>query len=185
MIRTSLLGLAALSALALPMSASAASADPALAAFQSLCVANSNSYAAVISAAKAAGWTDTQLIPSTDDAVSITSKAALEKTGPVHLTLLVTQGLRHTKGGDVQEGDCKVSTDTADAAIVTNTQGWLGFAPDAGDTTLASFFVKTGAPPSHIAAGDLNAAMGSGGFSIIKAQQDQGSAILVYTTFSK
>jgi hypothetical protein len=185
MIRTSLLGLAALGVLALPMTASAAPSDPALAAFSSLCVANGNSYTAVLSAAKAAGWTDTQLIPSTDDAVTITSKAALEKNGPVHLTLLVSQGLRHTKGGDIQEGDCKVSTDTADAAIVANTQGWLGFAPDGGDSTLASFFVKTGAPPSHIASSDLNAAMGSGGFSIIKAQQDPGSAILVYTTFSK
>ena len=186
MIRSSLLALAALGVCAAPMTAAAASADPALNAFQSICVTHANNYSDVLTAAAADGWTDTQLIPTTDDGVSITSKAAKEKTvGTTHLTLLVSTGLRHTKTGDIPEGDCKVSTDSADPTIVDGAKSWLGFAPDSGDATLAVFYVKTGAQPTHIPPAGLNAALAAGGFSVIKAQQDQSSAILVYTSYSK
>jgi hypothetical protein len=68
--------------------------------------------------------------------------------------------------------------------VVNRTKSWLGFAPDGGDgATLASFYVKTGPQPTHVA--DPNAAMAAGGFSIIKAQEDSGSVILVYTSFTK
>jgi len=186
MIRTPLLAFASFCVFALPIAAAADTPDPALAAFRSLCVANANNYNGVVSAASADGWTDTQLIPTTDDSVSITSKTAREKlVGKEHLTLLVTQGLRHTKGGDIAEGDCKISTDQADDGILDRTRTWLGFAPDGGDATLATFYVKTGAKPDHLAPDQLNAALNAGGFSVIKAQQDPASVILVYTSFSK
>ena len=139
MIRPQLLALASLAALALPASTALAdNADPALDAFQSICLASPNDYVSVIKAADAAGWTETELIPETNDAISITDKAAREKTlGDVHLTLLVSRGLRHTKGGDVSEADCKVSTEKADPGVVEKTKSWLGFAPDSGDATLA------------------------------------------------
>lgn len=187
MIRTSLLAAASLGVLALPMAASAeAAADPALAAFQAVCVANANNYSGALEAAKAAGFTDTQLIPPADDTLSVTSTQAREKVvGGEHLTLLVQQGLRHLKSGDISEADCKISTDQADNGVLDRAKSWLGFAPDSSDPSLATFYVKTGAQPIHIAPSDLNAALAAGGFSVIKAQTDPASATLVYTTFSK
>ncbi len=189
MIRTPLFALASAVALAAaPLAAAAApTGDPALDAFQSICVATNNDYLATIKAADAAGWTETDLVPAPDAAISITDKAARETAvGKMHLTLLVSRGLRHTKGGDVPEADCKVSTDQADAGIVDRTKTWLGFAPDGGDATLALFYVKPdGAQPTHIPQSGLNAALAAGGFSVIKAQQDPASAILVYQSFTK
>ena len=190
MIRPKLLALASLAALALPASAAlAATGDPALDAFSSICLASPNDYLSIVKAADAAGWTETELVPEANDTVSVTDKAAREKSvGDVHLTLLVSRGLRHTKGGDVTEADCKVSTEKPDPGVVDKTKSWLGFAPDSGDATLAVFYVKPGGgQPAHIDGGAtaLNTAMSSGGFSVIKAQQDQSSSILVYTRFSK
>ena len=190
MIRPKLLALASLVAIAAPAAAAYAdTGDPALDAFQSICLASPNDYLSIIKAADAAGWTETELVPEPNDAISITDKAAREKTlGEVHMTLLVSRGLRHTKGGDVSEADCKVSTEKPDPGMVAKTKTWLGFAPDSGDATLAVFYVKPGGgQPAHIDGGSaaLNSAMTNGGFSVIKAQQDQGSSILVYTSFSK
>ncbi|HTX49486.1 MAG TPA: hypothetical protein VME40_08855 [Caulobacteraceae bacterium] len=187
MIRTSLLAVASLGVLALPMAASAdTSDDPALAAFQAVCVAHANNYSGALDAAKAAGFTDTQLIPPTDDSMSITSTQAREKVvGTEHLTLLLQQGLRHLKSGDISEADCKISTDQADNGVRERTKSWLGFGPDSSDDALSTFYVKTGPQPEHIAQSGLNAALAAGGFSVIKAQQDPASATLVYTTFSK
>ena len=186
MIRTSLLALAALGAFAVPLAAAAETPDPALAAFEAVCVANANNYTGALDAAKAAGFVDTQLIPPTDETISITSKQAREKVvGTEHLTLLVSQGLRHLKSGDISEADCKISTDQADDGIRERTKLWLGFAPDSSDDGLSTFYVKTGAQPIHIEPSGLNAALAAGGFSVIKAQQDTASATLVYTTFSK
>ena len=173
---------------AMPLAAAAApSGDAALDAFQSICVATNNDYLATIKAADAAGWTQTDLVPAPDSAISVTDKAARETAvGKEHLTLLVSRGLRHTKGGDVPEADCKISTDQADAGVVDRTKSWLGFAPDGGDATMALFYVKSGGDqPTHIPTSGLNAAMSSGGFSVIKAQQDPASAILVYQSFTK
>ena len=190
MIRPNLLALASLAALALPATAAlAATGDPALDAFQSICLASPNDYLSVVKAADAAGWTATELVPQTDEAVSVTDKAAREKSvGDVHMTLLVSRGLRHMKDGDVTEADCKVSTEKPDPGVVDKTKSWLGFAPDGGDATLAVFFVRPGGgQPAHIEGGSaaLKSAMDGGGFSVIKAQQDQGSSILVYTRYSK
>jgi hypothetical protein len=187
MIRTSFLVVATFGVLALPMAASADSAaDPALAAFQAVCVANASNYSGALDAAKAAGFTDTQLIPPTDDSFTVTSTQAREKqVGTEHLTLLVQQGLRHLKSRDIPEADCKISTDQADSQIRERTKSWLGFAPDISDDSLSTFYVKTGPQPVHIAQSDLNAALAAGSLSFIKAQQDPASATLVYTTFSK
>lgn len=190
MIRPHFLALASLAALALPASAALAdTSDPALDAFRSICLANPNNYLSIVKAADSAGWTETELVPETTDTMSITDKAAREKSvGDVHLTLLVSRGLRHTKGGDVAEADCKVSTEKPDPGMVDRAKSWLGFPPDSGDATLAVFYVKSGGgQPAHIDGGPaaLNNAMADGGFSVIKAQQDQASSILVYTSFSK
>jgi hypothetical protein len=190
MIRLQHFALALLAALAIPASAAFAdSGDPVVDAFKSLCLGAPNDYPSVVKAATAAGWTETELVPETDDAISITDKAAREKTvNGVHLTLLVSRGLRHTKAGDIAEADCKVSSEKPDPGVVDKTKTWLGFAPDGGDATLAVFYVKSGGgSPAHLdgAPASLNAALASGGFSVIKAQQDATSSILVYTSFSK
>jgi hypothetical protein len=177
---------AAAAALAFPAVASAQD-DPALAAFETVCVASGGNYAQMLSAATSGGWTDTQVVPETDTAVSITSQAAREKTvDGVTLTLLVNQGLRHTRSGDVPQSVCKISDGRPDPGVITRSTAWLGFAQDSGDATLAVYYVKPGGVrPAHVPSDGLNAAMAAGGFSIIKVQQDQGSAIFVYTTYSK
>ena len=192
MLRLRYFTLAAVAALAIPASTALAdnAGDPALAAFRSICLASPNDYPSVVKAAEAGGWTETQLVPDTDDSISVQDKAAREKTvGGVHMTLLVSRGLRHTKSGDVSESDCKVSTEKPDPAVVGETKTWMGVAPDGGDaTSLVVYYVKPGGgTPAHLegAPASLNAALAAGGFSVIKAQQDQGSSILVYTSFSK
>ena len=186
---TRLLLLAAAAAvLVSPAAASAQPADPALDAFQNVCVGTGGDYVAILKAADASGWTETQVIPETDTSVSLTDQAAREKVipgGPI-LTLLANRGLRHTHGGDIPQSVCKVSASKPDPGVVARSQTWLGFPQDGGDPTLAVFYVKpNGGHPTHIAQADLNAAMASGGFSIIKIQQDEGSAIFVFQTFSK
>jgi hypothetical protein len=119
--------------------------------------------------------------------VSITSQAAREKSvNGVTLTLLVNQGLRHTHSGDIPQSVCKISDSRPDPGVIARSTTWLGFPQDSGDATLAVYYVKPGgAHPAHVPPDGLNAAMASGGFSIVKVQQDAGSAIFVFTTFSK
>jgi hypothetical protein len=177
---------AAAAALAFP-AAALAQDDPALTAFQQVCVASGGNYTQMLSAATSGGWTETQVVPETDTAVSITSQAAREKSvNGFTLTLLANQGLRHTRSGDVPQSVCKISVNKADPGVITRSTTWLGFPQDGGDNTLAVYYVKPGgAQPTHVPTNGLNAAMASGGFSIIKVQQDSGSAIFVYTTYSK
>lgn len=187
--RTTLLALAAAAAFAFPASAALAegTGDPALDAFQSLCRATGNDYNAVGKAAAAAGWGTAQLEPDAQDGISITGKAAWEKTfGAQTVTLLESTGLRHTKAGDIPMTSCKISTNKPDAGVVDRAKAWLGFAPDGGDATLAVFYVKSGTgQPEHIPPSGLQDAMNSGGFSIVKVQQDAASAILDYQSYSK
>lgn len=174
-------------ALAFPLAALADTGDPGLDAFQSVCTQTGASYVNVLKAADGAGWSETQVVPETDASVSITDQAAREKTvNGATLTLLVNRGLRHTKGGDISQAVCKISVNKPDAGVIDRAKGWLGFAPDGGDATLSIYYVKAGpGAPQHLAQSELNTALAAGGFSIIKVQQDQGSAIFVYQSFSK
>ncbi|HEX3920614.1 MAG TPA: hypothetical protein VHW60_25010 [Caulobacteraceae bacterium] len=187
MTRLTLLAAAA-AVLVFPAVACAQTADPALDAFETVCAATGGDYVAVLKAADASGWTETQVIPETDASVSLTDQAAREKPMPggETLTLLVNRGLRHTHSGDVPQSVCKVSDSKPDPGVIARSAAWLGFPQDGGDATLAVYYVKSnGAHPTHIASTALNAAMANGGFSIVKVQQDEGSAIFVYQTYSK
>ena len=77
---------------------------------------------------------------------------------------------------------CKLTVSKPDAALIGEGQSWIGgVAPDGGDATLAVYYVKL-APgtPSHVGQAGLNAALSSGGFVILKFQQDSDAGILVY-----
>ncbi|HEY2707381.1 MAG TPA: hypothetical protein VGI95_04950 [Caulobacteraceae bacterium] len=178
---------AAVSALAIPMTASAAGADPAFDAFQSLCWNNSGEYVSTTHAADADGWRNTDVVADSDANMSITDKAAREKTTDAgRLTLLVTHGLRHMSTGDLKVNTCKVSFNKADAGVIGEASSWIGAPQDGGDNTLGAFYVKLGAgKPVHLAKADLNAAMAAGGFTILKFQQDSGDAVLVYQSYAK
>jgi hypothetical protein len=186
MIRTLALA-AAVSALAAPITASAAGADPALDAFQSVCWSPGGDYLATVKAADADGWKDTDVVADPDTSVSITDKTAREKDTPTgRLTLLVSRGLRHTSTGDLKVNTCKVSLNKPDTVLISDASGWIGAPQDGGDATLAAFYVKLGAgKPQHVAKADLNAAMAAGGFTILKFQQDPSASILVYQSYAK
>jgi hypothetical protein len=183
--------LAAAAALALPLAglaAGPAAADPALDAFKAACWDTGNNYVNVLKVADASGWTETQLVPETEDNVSITDQAAREKDDAAgKLTLLVNRGLRHSSGGDITEANCKLSFGKADPGVLAAAQSWIGVAPDAApDPTLATYFVKpTPGAPQHLGKDDLNAALGAGGFAVLKFQVDASGVTLVYQTFSK
>jgi hypothetical protein len=188
-----LLSLAACAALlAAPMSvgAQAASADPALDAFQKLCWASGGDYVASLKAADADGWTDTAVTgEDAAGAVSVTDKRAKAKfANGASLTLLVSRGLQNFKDiGQVKVLNCKLSINKPDKNLISEGKAWLG-APDAApDPTLAVYYVKLapGGAPSHVTKEGLTQAIGSGGFAILKFQQDSDGGTLVYTAYSK
>jgi hypothetical protein len=186
-----LLSLAASAAmLAVPLSAAhAQAADPAFDEFQKICWGTNGDYLAAIKAADASGWGEASVVADTAGPVSITDKAARAKAvGGLNLTLLVTRGLQHTKGGDYKVDTCKLTVNKADAALLGEGKAWFGgLAPDAQpEPTLAVYYAKLAAgPPAHIGQAALNDAMGAGGFVILKFQQDSDAAILVYQAYSK
>jgi hypothetical protein len=179
---------AAAAALAVPMSVSAQGADPAFDAFQKVCWGTNGDYVASLKAAEADGWTDTQVVTDTAGPVTVTDRAAKSKVvNGSALTLFVTRGLQHTKGGDVKVDTCKLTISKADAALIGEGKSWLGgAAPDGGDPTMAVYYAKLAAgSPNHIPATALNDALNTGGFVILKFQQDNDAGIMVYTAYSK
>jgi len=184
------LGLAAATALlAVPMAAAAQSGDPALEAFQKVCWSAAGDYNTALQNAKSDNWTETQVQAASDANVSITGKAALDKAiDGVDVTLLVTQGLQHTsKMGDIKVSSCKVTASKPDGALIGEGKAWLGgTAQDAGDPTLAIYYVKAAAgAPNHIGQAGASAALTNGGFGVLKFQQDDADAILVYQVYAK
>ena len=182
--------LLAFAALTAPAAALAAPTGPdaALDEFRNVCGASGGDYAVIIKTADASGWADAQPRAETDNTISVTATSARAKTvDGVDLMLLATQGLLHTKGGAaVPVSTCKISSNKPDAELMGRAQAWMGFAPDTGDATLATYFVKPAAgKPQHVPQDQLNAAMASRGFAIVKVQQDPDGAILVYQTYSK
>jgi hypothetical protein len=186
-----LLSLAASAAmLAVPMSVSAqGSADPAFDAFQKVCWSTGGDYLASLKAADGDGWTDTAVVADAQSAVSVTDKAARAKfAGGTSLTLLVSRGVQHTKGGDVKVDTCKLTVSKPDNALIGEGKSWLGgVAPDAApDGTLAVYYVKLGSgAPAHVGQAGLNDALNAGGFVVLKFQQDSDAGIMVYTAYSK
>ena len=119
--------------------------------------------------------------------MSVTDKAAREKVvGNVHLTLLVSRGLRHISSGDIKEQICKLSVNKADAGLVAAGQSWVGAQPDSGDPTFSVYYTKL-APgkPVHVGKDGANAAMAAGGFGVLKFQEDSSSGIMVYQSYAK
>ena len=186
-----LLPLAASAAmLAVPMSVSAqAPGDPAFDAFQKVCWGTGGDYVAALKAADGDGRTETAVVADTQSPVSVTDKAARAKfAAGASLTLLVSRGIQHTKGGDVKVDTCKLTVSKPDNALIGEGKNWLGgVAPDAApDPTLAVYYVKL-APgsPNHVSQAGLNDALNAGGFVVLKFQQDADAGILVYTAYSK
>jgi hypothetical protein len=178
---------AAVSALAIPMSAAAAGDDPAFDAFQSVCWNTAGDYVASVKAADADGWLTADLVADKEAGLSITDQAAREKTiGPLKLTLLVSRGIRHVSSGDLKEQTCKISVGKADNGLISEGQAWVGAAPDGGDPTFAVYYVKLAAgKPDHVGKDGANAAMAAGGFAVLKFQQDSDSGIMVYQSYAK
>jgi len=177
---------AAVSLLAIPVSAAAA--DTTLSAFQSICWGTSDDYLASLAAAKAGGWSETEVTGGDEDGVSITDKAALEKPGDNggRMTLLVTRGIRHISSGDLKVTTCKISYDKAIPALASEAKAWIGGAADGGDAVLAVYYVAmTPGTPNHVGKAGMNAALAAGGISILKFQQDSDDAILVDQSYSK
>ena len=186
-----LLSLAATAALMLaaPLTvAHAQGGDPAFDAFQKVCWSTNGDYMAALKAADGDGWTDTAVVADAAGPVSVTDKAARAKfDNGSNLTLLVSRGIQHTKGGDVKVDTCKLTVSKPDNALIGEGKSWLGgAAPDSGDPTLAVYYVKL-APgsPSHVGQAGLNDALAAGGFVVLKFQQDQDAGIMVYTAYSK
>jgi hypothetical protein len=176
---------AAAAVLAVPMSASAQGADPALAAFKKICWDTAGDYVQSLQAAAGENWTDTQVVAPAEANVSITDKAA--RDNGAGLTLLVTRGLRHTSGGDFKVATCKMTLNKADADLVGAAHDWVGVDADSGDKTSSIYFVKMGpGKPEHIGSSGTQTAMNaSGGFGVLKFQQDDTDAILVYQVYAK
>jgi len=176
---------AALSAAAIPMTAAA---SPAMDAFQSICWGTSDDSVAALKAADASGWRETDVTAPDEEGVSVTDKAAREKAvdGGGRLTLLISRGLRHLSTGDVKVTTCKLSFNKPDPTLISDSQTWVGGAPDAGDATLAVYYVGMGAgKPNHVGKAGMGAALTNGGLSILKFQQDSDAGILVDQSYSK
>ncbi len=180
--------LAAAAALMLPASAFAANAtDQVAAEFENICGATHGNYVKVLSATTSDNWTDTQVTPEPDSTVSVTAETAREKpVGDATLTLLASQGLRHTSGGDIAQTVCKISSNKPDPAIGSQMQSWLGFAPDSDAQGLSVYYVHfVDGKLEHVPQSGLQAALNSGGFAFVKVQTDSDATILVLQTYSK
>jgi hypothetical protein len=169
--------------------AHAQTSDPAFDEFQRVCWSTGGDYLAALKAADTGGWTETQVVAEASGPVSVTDKAARAKSaGGLNMTLLVSRGLQHTKGGDVKVDTCKLTVSKADNALIGEGKSWFGgAAPDATpDPTLAVYYAKLAAgSPTHVAQAGLNDALNAGGFVILKFQQDSDAGIMVYTAYSK
>jgi hypothetical protein len=179
--------LAAVSALALPATAMAQT-DAALAAFQSICWNTTDDYVAILKAAGDAGWTNADVTAPDEDGVSVTDKAAREKSveGGGRLTLLVSRGLRHISSGDLKVTTCKISFSKGDPGLISGAQAWIGSAPDNTDPTLAIYYVSLASgKPNHVGKAGMGAALSAGGLSILKFQQDSNASIMVDQSYSK
>src|SRR5471032_2747199 len=152
----------ALSAVAVPMTAAA---SPAFDAFQSICWGTNDDYVAALKAADAGGWSNSNVTAPDEDGVSITDKAAREKAADGgRLTLLISRGLRHLSTGDVKVTTCKLSYDRADPTLIDAAQNWVGGAPDAGDKTLAVYYVGlSSGKPDHVGKAGMGAALSGPG----------------------
>ncbi|HEY1752280.1 MAG TPA: hypothetical protein VGG29_13555 [Caulobacteraceae bacterium] len=181
---------AAAAALAVPVTSFAQGGDPAFGAFQKICWSANGDYVGAVKAADADGWKDTQVIAPTEAGVSLTDKAAREKpAGSETMTLLVTRGLQHTKGGDFKVDTCKLTVNKADAGLIDAGKAWLGGVDqdNKADKTLAVYYVKLGgASPEHVGAAGVQAAMDKGGgFGVLKFQADSDAGILVFQAYTK
>jgi hypothetical protein len=171
-----------------PVSAFAADAtDPVAAEFENVCGAAHGAYVNVLSAATSGNWTETQVVPETDTTVSITSQTSREKTvGDATLTLLASQGLRHTSGGDIAQTVCKISSNKPDSGVDARIQAWLGFKPDSDNQGLSVYYFHyVNGQLQHVPQSGLQGALNAGGFAFIKVQADPGATILVLQTYSK
>ena len=142
---------------------------------------------AVTHAADADGWHSADVKADNEAGMSVTDTAAREKiVGPLHLTLLVSRGLRHISTGDIKEQICKLSVNKADPSLVASGQSWIGAAADGGDPTFSVYYTKL-APgkPVHVGKDGANAAMAAGGFGVVKFQQDSDAGIMVYQSYAK
>jgi hypothetical protein len=178
---------AAAAVLALPMAAAAQGPDPVLSEFQKVCWASGGDYVKMLSAATAGSWVETQVVPENDAGVSITDQAARNKSvGGLDLTLLFTRGLRHTSNGDVKTSTCKLTVNKPDGGLLGASQGWIGSAPDKADPSSGIYFVGMGGDrPNHVGQAGVQAAMNAGGFGVLKFQNDDNDAILVYQVYAK
>jgi hypothetical protein len=178
---------AAAAVLALPMAAAAQGPDPVLSEFQKVCWGSGGDYVKMLAAATSDNWVETQVVPESDPGVSITDQAARNKSvGGLDLTLLFIRGLRHTSGGDVKTSTCKLTVSKADAGLIGESQAWVGSAPDSGDATSAVYFLGLGGDtPNHVGKTGVAAAMNAGGFGVLKFQNDDSDAILVFQVYAK
>jgi hypothetical protein len=192
MIRT--FSLAAIAAFALSAPATTALAqgdDAALSAFEKICWGGGGDYLGTIKAANGDGWQDSSVIADTPAGVSITGKTAREKaSGGATLTLLVTQGLQHTKTGDFNLVTCKLSSNKPVGGMMADSKAWMGgVAADntPPDPTFAVYYVSTGqGSPTHIGPGGVQSTMdATGAFGVLKFQSDSDSATFVYQVYSK
>jgi hypothetical protein len=180
--------LAAAAAILLPASAFAADAtDPVAAEFEHVCGAAHGEYVQVVGAATSGNWTDVPVTAETDATVSVTSTTSRSKSvGDATLTLLATQGVRHTSGGDIAQTVCKISSNKQDAGIDSRIQAWLGFKPDSDSAGLTVYYFHyVNGQLQHVPQAGLQAALNAGGFAFIKVQADPSATILVLQTYSK
>jgi hypothetical protein len=180
--------LAAAATLLAPASAFAADAsDPVAAEFENVCGAAHGEYVQVVSAATADSWAEIPVTPDTDSTVTITSQTTRAKTvADASLTLLASQGLRHTSGGDIAQTVCKISSNKADAGVSARIQAWLGFPPDSDSSGLTVYYFHyVNGQVQHVPQSGLQAALNSGGFGFVKVQADPGATIFVLQTYSK
>lgn len=175
---------------AAPLSAAAQGADPTLEAFKKVCWSAAGDYNAALANAASDNWVNTELKSEpTDASVSITSRAARTKAiNGADVTLLVTQGVQHTpKGGDMKVSTCKLVSSRSDSALIATAQAWIGSAQDGKDPTMALYYVKPAAGvPDHFGVPGANESVkAGGGFGLLKFQQDDDDAIIVYQVYGK
>ena len=187
MTRSYLLVAVAAATLAFPLSAFAADNDPAFDAFTKLCGDTGADYAAVVKAADADGWHDTEVIADDLPGVSVTDKAARVKgDGQAEVRLRVTSGLRAVKNGQITVSTCTVSADNEPPGLLDRAAAWLQMTPMNTDTGKASYLLTLdGGKRVLLAQTDIDAAVGKGGAHLLKFKQDGGAEILDYERFSK
>ena len=157
--------------------AAPAGASPAFDGFRTVCGDSHLDFAAIQSAADAGHWVPAEVRAPTMQGVKVVESLARTVTvGGSKLTLFAWHGTKNA----VQVSACTVrATKAKFADLVTDAQGWAGYAPQTADAGKSAWqFTETAGARKALQKSDYTAAVADGGLEFFTVSADHAEIIL-------